>query len=126
LTLSKSAQGAQPSDQRRIVMEGLIFRALEILLELSDGRPPERVLLSGGLTQDPALAVGMAGVLGQPVECVVEAETTLLGAARLAAGLEIYANPNTAIVEPGVDARYLADKFFRWQEWLLGTLKADV
>jgi hypothetical protein len=53
-----------------------------------------------------------------------EQETTLLGAARLAAGLEPFANPSTRIVERSEAGSYLAAKYFRWKNWLHELLAA--
>ncbi len=118
LTLSEAARRQSPSGQRRIVLEGLLFRVLEILLDLGAGTLPDRVLISGGLVRDPAVGLGLAHLLQRPVERLDEPETTLLGAARLAAGLDPFADPQTRRVDATDAGTYLGDKFPRWQRWL--------
>jgi glycerol kinase len=119
LTLSDAARGLAPSGKRRVVMEGLLFRVFEILLDLGDGSLPDRVLISGGLVRDSAIGQGLASLLNKPVERLNTPETTLLGAARLAAGLNPFANPETHRFEPGEAGTYLGEKFPRWRRWLL-------
>jgi glycerol kinase len=118
LILSAAARGLSPSGKRRIVLEGLLFRVLEILLDLGQGTLPDRVLISGGLVQDPAVGSGLASLLRRPVERLDISETTLLGAARLAAGLNPLADPKTHCIDASDAGAYLCDKFPRWQHWL--------
>lgn len=120
LTLSSAAERLGIPDRRRICIEGLVFRVFEILLGLGDGRMPARVLISGGLAREPAVAEGLAALLGRPVQRLDEPEATLLGAARLAGGQLPYGDPDTETVVPGGGGEYLADKFGRWQQWCAG------
>ena len=117
LTLSAAAMSSPPAIQRRIVLEGLLFRVLEILFDLGDARLPDRVLISGGLVRDPAIGLGLACLLNRPVEQLIEPETTLLGAARLAAGFNPFAHPATRIISPTNAGTYLAEKYGRWRDW---------
>jgi len=114
------------ADRRRLVIEGLLFRIKEILLGFAGsagyGQLPARILLSGGLASEPAVAPGLASLLGQAVELFDEPESTLLGAARLAAGRPVYARLNTTRIEPSDTGAYLAEKFPRWQAWVSGVL----
>jgi glycerol kinase len=126
LTLSTAAGGLSPIDRRRCVLEGLLFRVMEILADLGDGNLPQHVMISGGLARDPGVALGLASLLGRSVTVLNERETTLLGAARLAAGLDPFANPNTSIVERTEVGSYLPAKFLRWKNWLHELLTAGV
>jgi len=124
---SPAAEAVQvAADRRRLVIEGLLFRIKEILLGLSGsggyGPLPQRVLLSGGLVREPAVASGLASLLGQAVELFDEPEATLLGAARLAAGRPVHARLITTRIEPSNTGAYLAEKFPRWQAWVSGVL----
>jgi sugar (pentulose or hexulose) kinase len=101
-----------------VILEGLLFRVREILEGLSQGRLPSRILLSGGLAAEPALAAGLAALLHRPIEILKQQESTLLGVARLAAGLEPYARGPSRTVEPGTTGHYLPAKFERWEHWL--------
>jgi sugar (pentulose or hexulose) kinase len=99
---------------------------MEILSDLGEGSLPQRVMISGGLARDPGVAFGLASLLGLSVTVLNEQETTLLGAARLAAGLDPFANPDTSIVERTEAGSYLPAKFLRWKNWLHELLAAGV
>lgn len=118
LTLSAAAWRRSPSEQRRIVLEGLLFRVFEVLLDLGAGSLPDRVLISGGLVRDPVVGLGLAQLLQRPVERLDMSETTLLGAARLAAGLNPLSDPATHRIEATGAGAYLVEKYPRWQRWL--------
>jgi glycerol kinase len=118
LTLSSGAQELPSRDRRRIVLEGLLFRVRQILEDLCEDGLPDRIVLAGGLLRDPAVAPGLAGLLAQPVEVLLDRESGLLGASRLAAGLDPYGASTTTTVEPGRCGRYLPEKFGSWLEWL--------
>ena len=124
LTMSNAVANASAGDQRRCVLEGLLFRVREILSDLGHGSLPGRVLISGGLTQDPGVGAGMADLLGQPVYVLEEHESTLLGTARIAAGLDPFANPLTRLIEPATDS-YLPGKYSRWRTWMQQRLSAN-
>ena len=100
------------------MLEGLLFRVRQILEGLCENELPERIVLAGGLLRDPAVAPGLAALLGRPVEVLLERESGLLGASRLAAGLDPYAASTTETVEPGRCGRYLPEKFGSWLDWL--------
>ncbi len=117
LTLSPQARGLARPEQRLLCIEGLLFRVYEILLGLNDNKLPEQILVSGGLTREPAVVNGLAALLARPVRLLQESEATLLGAARLAGGLPPYADPEFETITPGAPGRYLAAKFKRWRAW---------
>jgi glycerol kinase len=116
-TLSPAAQRLNVRDRRRVVLEGLLFRVREILEGLAPLDLPRRILLSGGLAAEPALGPGLATLLDRPVERLEQRESTLLGVARLAAGLEPLAPAQSQTVEPGGTGAYLRDKFEHWRGW---------
>jgi sugar (pentulose or hexulose) kinase len=120
LTFSPAAETLPDPDRRRIVLEGLLFRIREILGDLCEAGMPERVILAGGLMRDPAIGAGLSALLGRGVEHLLERESGLVGASRLAAGLPPYADSPTEAIEPGPDGAYLPEKFERWQEWFRG------
>jgi sugar (pentulose or hexulose) kinase len=110
------------ADRRRVVLEGLVFRVREILEDLCQASPIERVLVSGGLSAEPFVPSALAAALGAPVEVLEEEETSLLGAARLAAGLEPCARPRTRIVPVPPRGAWLRAKHVRWRAWMAGVL----
>jgi glycerol kinase len=116
---SAAAQALPRPAQRRVVLEGLIFRAREILEGLFDGTEPKRVLLVGGLARDPFVGAGLAACLGRPVRVLDQPEGTLLGAAMLAAGIVAGAADGRRI-EPPRSAAWVASKYARWREWMAG------
>ena len=121
-TFSPAAETLPDAARRRIVLEGLLFRIREIFDDLCDAAAPERVILAGGLMRDPAVGTGLATLLGRGVERLLERESGLLGASRLAAGLPPYARSPTAAIEPGPGGAYLPEKFERWQAWFRGVM----
>ncbi len=124
LTLSPAAEQAGAVVRRLICIEGLVFRVFEILRGLGDGQMPARVLIAGGLAREPAVAEGLAALLGRPVLRLDEPEATLLGAARLAGGQAPYGDPASEAVVPGGAGGYLTEKFSRWQRWCARTFAA--
>lgn len=125
LTLSAAAERLpDPADQRRVVVEGLLFRVFEILTDVGHGRLPDTVCVSGGLARAPSVAAGLAALLGGPVHVLDEPESTLLGAARLALGLEPFASAAAERVAPSKAGAYLPGKYPRWAAWLRRVLGA--
>ncbi|MFQ5635498.1 MAG: FGGY family carbohydrate kinase [Gammaproteobacteria bacterium] len=122
LTLSPAARRLGAQERRRVVVEGLLFRVFEILRDLGGGQLPRNVRLSGGLANEPGIARGLASLLGRPVEVLDEPESGLLGAARLALGLEPQRTGSAGQVEPSDAGAYLSAKFPRWVEWMRGSL----
>lgn len=116
LTFSPAAAKLSGGEKRRVVLEGILFRVREILEGISGCRS-DRILVSGGLAREPFVAAGLASCLERPVEVLPEAETTLLGAARLAAGLPPAAGLAAHRVDPDPRGGYLPAQFRRWLEW---------
>lgn len=126
-TLSDAAERLPQREKRRIVLEGIVFRIAGILDDLSKTskpgtRSPKRILVSGGLAGDPFVPAALASCLGRPVEVMTEHEGTLLGAARLAAGLDPCARPRTWAVRPDPLGSHLKEKYRRWTDWTNGML----
>jgi glycerol kinase len=118
LTLSPAAERLSQEGQRRVVLEGVLFRVRQILDDLSVDSRPERIVAGGGLTRDPAVGPALAALLERPVDLLLERESGLLGASRLAAGLPPYAHSPTRTVPPGPHGRYLPKKYPAWKNWL--------
>lgn len=116
-TFSSAARDLGPADRRRIVLEGLVFRVREILEALDAGRPPATPVISGGLTHEPFLAPALAACLEREVRVLLEEQTTLLGAARLAAGVA-HTPCASRVVEVPAAAAWLRTKYERWRSWV--------
>ncbi len=116
--LSQSARRLPGAAQRRVMLEGLLFRVYEILQDLGADRRPARLLLAGGLTRDAALAEGLATLIGRSVYLPSEPEAGLMGAARLAAGLPAPAASAMQVIHASARGKYLREKYTAWREWL--------
>ena len=75
-------------------------------------------MLAGGLTREPAVARGLAALVGRSVHVLDSHEAVLIGAARMAAGRPAFAAPATSAIDPGSEGAYLRSKYPRWKEWL--------
>lgn len=108
------------TDRRRVVLEGIAFRVAEIVADLADAVPIHRLVLSGGLSHEPFLGPALAACTGLPTDLLGEPEATLLGAARLAAGLP----PAPPVLESlPAEGGYMRDKVVRWNNWKSKVLK---
>jgi len=118
--LSPQARALGPDDRRRVLLEGILFRVREIVDDLAAPGPPiRRLLLAGGLAHEPFLAPTLAAATGRNLARLAEEEATLLGAARLAAGVPFSAPAATPVAPAG---EYLAEKYPRWRAWLAAAL----
>lgn len=122
LTLSRAARALAKPDGRRIALEGLLFRIIQVVDGLSADHRPPRVILAGGLSREPAVSTGLAALLGRAVHLFEAHEAVLLGAARLAAGVPPYVSSQTIEVSTPAGGLYLRDKYERWLDWLARVL----
>jgi glycerol kinase len=120
LIFSDEVAPLDETGKKRIVLEGILFRVRQLLDDLSTGRQPRPVLLSGGLAREPFMAEGLTALLGGGVLLPEMSESTLTGAARLSAGLPPFAQPETRAINPGAKGAYLRTKYLRWRKWLDG------
>jgi glycerol kinase len=117
-SFSRAAARLPLAGQRRAALEGVVFRMREIVDDFSRARPLRKILLSGGLANDPFVPAALAACLGRSIEVMECPEATLLGAARLAAGLSPAGGVPTREVTPGNAGSYLREKYSGWREWL--------
>jgi len=112
-----------PQEARyRIMLEGIVFRVNEIITGMTGKNRPGNLILAGGIAADePLLGPALAACSGIPVERLLEPEASLMGAARIAAGLPPGGAQSEPVVFEGGD--YLADKYLRWRKWLEGVLE---
>jgi glycerol kinase len=110
-----------PDDvRRRVFLEGVVFRVREIVEGMAPRRRPHTLVLAGGMAEEPFIGPALAACTGLAVARLVEPEATLMGAARLAAGLPA-GGAETVPVAPAGGA-YLADKYGRWRAWMRAVL----
>ncbi|MDP2852013.1 MAG: FGGY family carbohydrate kinase, partial [Gallionella sp.] len=106
-----------------LLLEGIIFRVARILEDMHREFGIERVYLSGGLSSLPCLQQGIA-------QCVPfaatyrlsQSNTSLIGAARLAAGVPLAGSRCAEKVDVSQFVPGLPEKYARWKVWLDGLL----
>jgi glycerol kinase len=106
--------------QRRIaalLLEAVIFRVARILEEFSRDHAIERVFLSGGLSELVCLQQGIAGCVPFEVHHLRQRESSLHGAALLAAGMGPASHRNSARIQAAENAS-LRKKYHGWKLWL--------
>lgn len=111
-----SSEHSTPQARRRAFLEGLVFRVRE-LVDALDPLAECALALSGGVARDPFVAPALAALLERPLDVLDDHEATLLGAARLAAGLEACAAPACTRIAPAREHAWLRAKFVRWLAW---------
>jgi glycerol kinase len=114
------SQPIEHLSQQRIaglLLEAVIFRVARILEEFSREHPIERVYLSGGLSELACLRQGIAGCVPFEVHHLRQSESSLLGAALLAAGMEPASHRNSTRIAAAENAA-LREKFQGWKLWL--------
>ena len=105
--------------QRRIaalLLEAVIFRVARILEEFHCECAIERVYLSGGLSELVCLQQGIALCVPFEVYRLQQSESSLQGAALLAAGMACH-REGTRVGIAG-NAKALQEKYWRWKVWL--------
>jgi len=107
--------------QRRIaalLLEAVIFRVARILEDFHRESAIERVFLSGGLSESACLQQGIAQCVPFDVHCLTQVDSSLRGAALLAAGMAPACCRESKKISATLDAPALPEKYRRWKEWL--------
>ena len=113
------SQPVEHLSQRRIaalLLEAVIFRVARILEDFNREYAIERVYLSGGLSELVCLQQGIALCVPFEVYCLQQSESSLQGAALLAAGMACH-REGTRVGIAG-NAKALQEKYRRWKVWL--------
>lgn len=106
-----------PREIAALLIEGIVFRVARILEDLHRASPVERVYLSGGLSELPCVQQGLAQCVTIPVYKLLQRESSLLGAALMAAGMSNAGGvPHTVIVAD--EGARMREKYTRWKGWL--------
>ena len=120
LKLSEPAQALPQHEQRRVVLEGVLFRVRQIVEDLVKVDMPSDIVVSGGLANEPFVRAGLAILLPCPIRLLDEPEATLRGAALLAANrLDVRPNLSSPVAAEE-DLAYLVPKYTRWAQWVAG------
>jgi glycerol kinase len=115
------SQSVEHFPQRRIaalLLEAVIFRVARILEDFHHESALERVYLSGGLSELICLQQGIAQCVSIDVYRLSQGESSLQGAALLAAGMAPAYRRAGVRVEISGDAKALPEKYRRWKVWL--------
>jgi glycerol kinase len=104
--------------QRRIaalLLEAVIFRVARILEEFHRENAIERVYLSGGLSELLALQQGIALCVPFEVRHLQQSESSLQGAALLAAGMTPSGRRKIEKISISTNTKALREKYQRWK-----------
>jgi glycerol kinase len=115
------SQTVEQLSQRRIaalLLEAVIFRVARILEEFHRECAVERVYLSGGLSELLSLQQGIALCVPFEVYRLQQCESSLLGAALLAAGMAPASHRISERISISANTRVLPQKYRRWKVWL--------
>ena len=113
--------------QRRIaalLLEAVIFRVARILEDFHRERAIERAYLSGGLSELLCLQQGIALCVPFEVYRLLQSETSLQGAALLAAGMAPASHRISKRIPVAGSTHELRQKYRRWKIWLDNLLAA--
>lgn len=106
-----------------LLLEGIIFRVARILEDFHREYSIESVYLSGGLSELACIRQGIAQCVPFAVYRLPQKESSLQGAALLAAGMAAACCRGEEGVAVGQYAMPLPEKYRRWKGWLDGLLK---
>jgi glycerol kinase len=101
-----------------LLLEAVIFRVARILEEFHRESAIERVYLSGGLSALPCLQQGIAQCVACDVYRMQEAESSLQGAALLAAGMLPGCSREGQLISRQHGVSALLVKYQHWKVWL--------
>lgn len=123
LTFSEPVEGLSAQHIALLLQEGIIFRVARILEDFRREFAIERVYLSGGLSALPCLQQGIAQCVQLAVYRLSQPDSSLLGAARLAAGMPPGVAAKAERIGMAQDTWRLPGKYLRWKAWLDGLLQ---
>jgi len=103
--------------KQRAILEGILFRVKEIVDDMIV--KPEKIVLSGGLSNYSFLKEGMASLFECPVGLFMETDASLLGAARLAGGFTSFIEPHLLPLSPNQELDYLKQRYRDWKSWVM-------
>jgi glycerol kinase len=118
LIFSESVDHLPPQRIAVLLQEGIVFRVARILQDFQREFGITRVYLSGGRSNLRCLQQGIAQCVQLPIYRLPQVDASLLGAARLAAGLPMDANMYAEKIEVAQSVKGLPEKYVRWKVWL--------
>ena len=124
LCFSESIEALTARQIAVLLLEAIVFRVARILEDYHRQMSLTQVYLSGGLSELASLQFGIAQCVPFPVLHLQQKETSLLGAAMLAAHHKICVYPRTKEIEIATRNRALIKKYQQWKKWLDGLLES--
>lgn len=108
-----------------LLLEAIVFRVARILEEFHCASPLERVYLSGGLSELTCLQQSIAQcVPALHVYRLQQRDSSLQGAALLAAGMQVASSRDVGQIIVADGAPRLPEKYRRWKDWFDALLAA--
>jgi glycerol kinase len=125
LHFSASTSALSQDEIAALLLEAVIFRVARIVEEFHRDSPLTRVYLSGGLANLDTLQQGIAQCVPCEVYRLDQSESSLLGAAMLAASIPPGSLRDAHKINLATDNQKLVEKFQRWKRWLDELLRSD-
>lgn len=123
LTFSASITHLNEREIAALLLEAIIFRISKIVQELHREQPIQCLYLSGGLANLASLQQGIAQCVPCAVYRLEQTETSLLGAAMLAANVSAGSLRDAQKISLTHTNTRLLEKFQAWQNWLDNVLR---
>lgn len=101
-----------------LLLEAIIFRVTRILEDFHGVSPISHVYLSGGFSELACLRQGIAQCVPYEVSYLQQRESSLQGAAMLAAGLKVKHHRQVKKIAIASRNSVLFEKYQRWKYWL--------
>ena len=118
IRFSQSVEHLAQQHIAALLLEAVIFRVARILEDFHRASAIERVYLSGGLSGLACLQQGIARCVPFDVYLLSQTETSLQGAALLAAGMAPASHRGAEKIPVARDSQMQPEKYLRWKEWL--------
>ena len=118
LCFSESITHLTPRQMATLLLEGIIFRVARILEKFHHTSALERVYLSGGLSELACLQQGIAQCVPFDVYRLTQKDSSLQGAALLAAGMSAAYKHQQEKIALTHHTPALPEKYQRWKSWL--------
>ncbi len=124
LRFSQPVENLAPRVIAALLLEAIIFRVARILDEFHAMSGLEKIYLSGGLAELRSLQQGIAHCAPCPAYRLQQHDSSLQGAALLAAGLPAASHRKIEKIIVSAEGKLLQAKYQRWKVWLDGLLGA--
>ena len=119
ICFSDSVEHLSPRQIGGLLLEAIVFRVARILEDFRRASPLARVYLSGGLSELPCLQQGIAQCVPDlQVYRLSQRDSSLQGAALLAAGMQAAPNRELERIVVAKNVAHLPEKYRRWKDWL--------